>query len=82
MEQYESKRGVTEEEIRKVIKYKLHKKNILFQEQAVMLMIGKANGSPQKASEIVKRVCEFARFHNDNVLSTYAAIEAIKQLDE
>lgn len=73
---------VTEEEIRRIIKYKLHKRNVLFQEQAVMLMMVKANGSTQRANEIVRRVCEFARFHNDNVISTYAASEAIRQFEE
>ena len=76
------KETVTEEEIRSVIKHKLYKKNILFQEQAIKLMTRKADGSTQKASEIVRRVCEFAQFHIDNVISTYATLEAIRQFEE
>lgn len=79
---YEQEEIVTEEEIRSVIKHKLYKKNILFQEQAIKLMTRKADGSTQKASEIVRRVCEFAQFHNDNVISTYATLEAIRQFEE
>lgn len=79
---YNSEKIATEEEIRRVIKYKLYKRNILFQEQAVKIMIKKADGSEQKANEIVRRVCEFARFHNDNVISTYATIEAIRQFED
>ena len=45
-------------------------------------MTRKADGSTQKASEIVRRVCEFAQFHNDNVISTYATLEAIRQFEE
>lgn len=82
MEEYNNQCKITEEEIRQVIKCKLHKKNVLFQEQAIVLMISKANGSKQEASEIVKRVCEFARFHNDNVISTRTTVEAIRQFDE
>lgn len=76
------KEYATEEEITELLKYKLVKRNILFQEQAIKLMSYKANGSSQKASEILKKVCEFAKYHNDNVLSTHTTYEAIKQFDE
>lgn len=71
---------ITEKEINEILRSKLEGKNILFQEQALNLVVENANGSLKEAIYMLKKVIEFAKFHNDNVLSTWTTNEALKQL--